>query len=737
MKNLLTHTTLSLLLLLGGCSESSTLYKDASQPIEKRVENLLEQMTLEEKLEQLNLLILGKNTNINNLESGNANNKLSPLTGGYIYSGTSATDANELQRYAMEESRLGIPVLLGNDVIRGFRTLFPMPLAQACSWNPELSHQSCRIAAKESWLSGVRWTFSPMIDVARDGRWGRVAESYGEDPYTNCVFAEAAVRGYQGDALSDKYSIASCLKHFAGYSYSQGGRDYHPTDVSNLSLWETVLPPYQAAVKAGAATVMSSFNDLNGVPLVANHYMLTEVLRDRLGFDGFVVSDWRAVEQLFNQRFVTDSIDAAVKSIAAGNDMDMYDAIYRDYLPQALQQGRIDMATIDNAVRRVLKLKFELGLFETPYVEVVPDSDRYFAPASIALSKQMAEESMVLLKNKNHLLPFDKGIKNILLVGVMANDRNNYIGTWTCNGENKDVVTIYEGLQKEFGNRARITHLEGTGFLENIPAFEKALAREARKADVIVIALGEQRYWSGENGSKASLALPAAQEQLVVDAYKSNKPVVLLTSSGRPLALSNIEPYADAIVQMWQSGLYGGDAVAGILSGRVNPSGRLAITFPYTTGQLPIFYNHRENARGSWTSKQGGYADAPSTPLYEFGHGLSYSTFEYSNLAVSQSHFTKEDKIVATIEVTNSSDVDGMETLFWYVDDAVASISQPVKKLKHFEKQLVKGNETVQYTFEIDPMRDLSFVDANGNMHLEKGDFYIIVKDKRICITLK
>lgn len=486
----------------------------------------------------------------------------------------------------------------------------------------------------------------------------------------------------------------------------------------------------------GAATVMSSFNDLNGVPIVANRYMLTEVLRERLGFDGFVVSDWRAVEQLFNQRYATDSIDAAVKSITAGNDMDMYDSIYRDYLPQAIKEGVVEIETIDNAVRRILKLKFELGLFDNPYVEVLPDSVRYLTPAGVALSKRMAMESMVLLKNENQLLPLDKGVKNILLVGAMATDRENIVGTWTCNGETKDVGTICEGLQQEFGKRARITHLEGAGVLQNTPAFDKAFAQEARKADVIVVALGEQRYWSGENGSKASLALPAAQEQIVIDAHKTGRPVVLLTSSGRPLALSNIEPYANAIVQMWQSGLYGGEAVAGILSGRVNPSGRLAITFPYTTGQVPIYYNHRENARVSWEQKQGGYVDAPSTPLYEFGHGLSYSTFEYSNLAVSQTPFTKNDIVVATVEVTNTSTVDGMETLFWYVDDVVATVSQPVKKLKHFEKRLIKGGETVQYTFEIDPMHDLSFVDANGDTYLEKGVFYIIVKDKRIKITL-
>ncbi len=734
MNNRLINSLLSAILLVS-CSSNPDLYKDPSQPVAKRVESLLEQMTLEEKLGQMNILVMGKSDNLNNTEDREGR-KLTPEIGAFIYYDSNVDSANELQRRAVEESRLGIPVLLGHDVIHGYRTLFPMPLAQACSWNRDLTYQAARIAAKESYMSGLRWTFSPMLDVARDGRWGRVAESYGEDPYTNAEFAKIAVEGYQGENLSDKYSIAACLKHFAGYSYSQSGRDYNPTDVSDLSLWETVLPPFKAAIESGAATVMSAFNDLNGEPIASNREMLTEVLRNKLGFDGFVVTDWRSLEQLITQRVAADSLDASVMALKAGNDMDMYDYIYSRFLPTALERGVIDMKPIDEAVRRILKVKFELGLFESPYTEKVSDEDRYLESESVETAKSFAEESMVLLKNKNNTLPLKSDIKRVLLAGPMVDDRINMMGTWQSHGDQSDVVTIYDGLKAEFGDRIDFTYIEGASFLKNSDKLMSNFKCSAQTTDMIILALGEQAKWSGENGAKASLDLPESQVQLIVEGAKYNKPIVVLTSSGRPLALSNIEPYVDAIVQMWQPGLYGGEAVAGILSSRVNPSGRLAITFPYTTGQLPIFYNHRANARSAWGASQGSYRDAPTEPLYPFGHGLSYTEYEYSSLKVSKNEFIKGEKVTVSVDVSNVGEMDGKETLLWYVDDCVASISQPIKKLKHFEKRLIPAGESETFSFEIDPQRDLSFVDRDGVSHLESGDFYIIVKDQRIKITL-
>lgn len=715
---------------LVGCSEDPNLYKDSTQPTNLRVENLLKQMTFEEKLEQMNLLPIGRSNNENNVQEKKLQT-LSPLTGAYIFSSDDPAWANKIQKKAVEESRLGIPVLLGMDVIHGFRTIFPISLGQACSWNPDLVYDASRVAAKEAYLSGLRWTFSPMIDVARDSRWGRISESYGEDPYANSVFGVATVKGYQGENLSDKYSIAACMKHFAGYAYSQGGRDYYPTEVSDLSMWETVFPPYKACVDAGAATIMSSFNDLNGTPTTTSRELLTDILKVKWNFKGFVVSDWGSIQQILNQRFAADRLEAGAKALAAGTDMDMSDGIYTEYMAEALERGLVNMEMIDDAVRRILTVKFNLGLFENPYVEVV--EERYLEPESIELAEKLAQESMVLLKNENSILPLKKSVKSIALVGVMADDSENIIGSWTCSGRPDDVVTVLDGLQNEYGKDVKINYVSGAELRDNSKLSMPALRSAISKSDVVVVALGESRRWSGENGSVASIALPAEQEQIVFEAKKLGKPIILLLSSGRPLELARLEPLADAIIQMWQPGTRGGNAVAGIISGRVNPEGRLAITFPYVTGQTPVYYNHRANAR---IAPQGNYSDVRTTPLYNFGDGLSYSNFEYSEITLSKSEISKGDIIKATVTVKNNSKVDGAETLFWFVDDPVASVSQPVKKLKYFEKAQIKAGEQREFTFEIDPVRDLSFVDSKGNVHTEAGEFYILVKDKRVKLVL-
>ncbi len=726
-------------LILIGCGESSIDYKDPNQSVNDRVESLLSQMTLEEKLEQVNILVLGKNENSNNVAtiSDITGRQITPEIGAVIVSSPDVDIINKVQRRAVEESRLGIPILVANDIIHGCRTLFPMPLAQACSWDRDLVYQSARIAAKESYLSGIRWTFSPMLDVARDSRWGRVAESYGEDPYANAEYAKQVVKGYQGENLYDKYSVAACAKHFVGYAYSQSGRDYNPTEVTDLALWETALPPYQAAIDAGAATVMSAFNDYNGVPTVANGYLLNDILRENLGFDGFVVSDWRAVEQLVAQRYASDSLEAAVQSITGGTDMDMYDYVYSKYLAEAIEQDKLDLAVLDQSVRRILKVKFDLGLFESPYTEQLEDSERYLEPESKATSLALAERSMVLLKNDDNTLPLTKDVKKIVIAGPLVKDRINMMGTWRAFSQQNDVVTILEGMDEVFGDESEIEYVEGVGFESTSPKFIQNLKKASRKADVIVLALGEPQYWSGENGSKASIELPKSQVEVVKEANELGCKVVVLTASGRPLALSEIEPHADAILHIWQSGLYGGKAVSNILSGKVNPSGRLAITFPYSTGQIPIYYNRRVNARNQWGRDQGTYRDAPIEPLYEFGHGLSYSDFDYSDIRVDKPIFSKEDKVTLKVNVANNSDIDGQETLFWFVDDLVASRTQPIKKMKYFEKKLIKANGNTEFVFEIDPMRDLSFVDEKGNVHLENGAFDIVVKDKRFTIVLE
>ena len=626
---------------------------------------------------------------------------------------------------------MGIPHLFGFDVIHGFRTIFPIPLAQACSWNPELVGQACAVAAQEARMSGVEWVFSPMIDVARDGRWGRVAEGYGEDPYATSVFAVAAVGGYQGSDLSSPRSVAACLKHFVGYGLSQGGRDYEATDVSPQALWDTYLPPYEAGVCAGAATVMSAFNDINGTPAAANHYLLTEVLKEKWDFGGFVVADWNAVEQLISQGVAADKKEAAYKAFAAGVDMDMKDFCYKDHLGALVAEGKIPVARIDEAVANILALKFRLGLFEQPYAVELPEDERILLPYNKELATKMAEESMVLLKNDNGLLPLCA--KTVAVIGPMADNREHMLGSWTAHGRVEDVEgSIYDNLQKEFGKKMDFLYAAGCGFDgDDRSGFAEARAI-AEQADVLILCLGEKNTWSGENASRSTLALPAIQEALLQDVKKVGKPIVLVLFNGRPLELCRIEPLCDAIVEVWQPGIMGGKALAGILSGRINPSGKLSITFPLTTGQVPIYYNTRQSARPF----QGKYQDIPTEPLYAFGHGLSYTTFEYGDLYLPKDTIRKNEKLRLEIQVTNAGNFDGKETVHWFVSDPTCSISRPVKELKFFEKQFIEAGTCRTFYFELIPERDLSFVNAQGERFLETGTYYVMVKDKKIKLEL-
>ena len=736
MKHTLSIVGLTLLLLPNLVAQNKqALYKNRMAPVEQRVEDLLKRMTLSEKLAQMNQRIVGQNNNANNAES--ELRKLTPETGSYISFSNDPHFANEIQRKAMKESRLGIPVLLGMDVIHGFRTIFPIPLAQGCVWNPELTRLSCEVAAKEATLSGIKWTFSPMIDVARDPRWGRVSEAYGEDTYSNSQYCIAAVNGYQGAKLSDKYSVAACLKHYIGYSLSEGGRDYHATDVSPLTLWETFMPPYKAGVDAGVQTLMSAFNDITGVPASANHYTLTEVLKNQWKHDGFVVSDWKAVYQLINQGYAADSADAGVKAVNAGVEMDMNDDIYVKYLPAKIKQNEVKMSRIDDAVRRILRVKFRLGLFENPYFEELPESARYLQPESQKLAEKCAEESMVLLKNEKNVLPLSEKIKKIAVIGPIAKDQGNIMGSWTCNGKQENTVTLFDGLTNEFKNKAYILYSKGCDF-EGVDEsdFENAL-KIAAQSDVIILCLGEKRGWSGENASRASIALPTIQEKLAAKLKEAGKPVVLVLSNGRPLELIRLEPLADAILEVWQPGNFGGNPFAGIISGRINPSGRLDITFPKVTGQIPTYYNMRPNARSSSKDWNGLYQDVKNEPMYWFGHGLSYSNYIYSELKTLKTTFTENETVSIELKVKNTSSVAGQETVFWYVSDPVASITQPIKKLKYFEKKEIKAGQESIFSFQINPKRDLSFVDGNGKTVLEMGDFFIQTNKQKIKITLR
>lgn len=709
--------------------KSIPLYKDAKAPIEKRIDDLISRMTLEEKVLQLNQYTLGRNNNVNNV--GEEVKKVPSEIGSLIYFDINPELRNSMQKKAMEESRLGIPIIFGYDAIHGFRTIYPISLGQACSWNPGLVEQACAVSAQEARMSGVDWTFSPMIDVARDPRWGRVAEGYGEDPYTNGVFAAASVRGYQGDDMSAENRMAACLKHYVGYGASEAGRDYVYTEISAQTLWDTYLLPYEMGVKAGAATLMSSFNDISGVPGSANPYIMTEILKKRWKHDGFIVSDWGAVEQLKNQGLAATKKDAARYAFNAGLEMDMMSHAYDRYLKELVEEGKVTMAQVDESVRRVLRVKFRLGLFERPYTPVTNEKDRFFRPQSMAVAAQLAAESMVLLKNDNQILPLTNK-KKIAVVGPMAKNGWDLLGSWCGHGKDTDVEMLYDGLTAEFGGDAELRYAMGCKPQGNDRSGFAGALDVARWSDVVIVCLGEMLTWSGENASRSTIALPQIQEELVKELKEAGKPIILVLSNGRPLELNRMEPLCDAILEIWQPGINGARSMAGILSGRINPSGKLAMTFPYSTGQIPIYYNRRKSGRGH----QGFYKDITSDPLYPFGHGLSYTEFKYGTVTPSATKVKRGDKLSAEVTVTNTGSRDGAETVHWFISDPYCSITRPVKELKHFEKQLIKAGETNTFRFDIDLERDFGFVNEDGKRFLEAGEYHILVQGQTVKIEL-
>ena len=709
--------------------KSIPLYKDAKAPIEKRIDDLISRMTLEEKILQLNQYTLGRNNNVNNV--GEEVKKVPSEIGSLIYFDINPELRNSMQKKAMEESRLGIPIIFGYDAIHGFRTIYPISLGQACSWNPGLVEQACAVSAQEARMSGVDWTFSPMIDVARDPRWGRVAEGYGEDPYTNGVFAAASVRGYQGDDMSAENRMAACLKHYVGYGASEAGRDYVYTEISAQTLWDTYLLPYEMGVKAGAATLMSSFNDISGVPGSANPYIMTEILKKRWKHDGFIVSDWGAVEQLKNQGLAATKKDAAQYAFNAGLEMDMMSHAYDRHLKELVEEGKVTMAQVDESVRRVLRVKFRLGLFERPYTPVTNEKDRFFRPQSMAVAAQLAAESMVLLKNNNQILPLTNK-KKIAVVGPMAKNGWDLLGSWCGHGKDTDVEMLYDGLTAEFGGDAELRYAMGCKPQGNDRSGFAGALDVARWSDVVIVCLGEMLTWSGENASRSTIALPQIQEELVKELKEAGKPIILVLSNGRPLELNRMEPLCDAILEIWQPGINGARSMAGILSGRINPSGKLAMTFPYSTGQIPIYYNRRKSGRGH----QGFYKDITSDPLYPFGHGLSYTEFKYGTVTPSATKVKRGDKLSAEVTVTNTGSRDGAETVHWFISDPYCSITRPVKELKHFEKQFIKVGETKTFRFDIDLERDFGFVNEDGKRFLEAGEYHILVQGQTIKIEL-
>ena len=687
-----------------------TPYRNPALPVEERLKDLLNRMTLDEKCDQLLQTTIGPDVNPNNLGDGG---EFRPSIGSILSYFGGAHKRNEFQRRAVKGTRLGIPIIWGMDVIHGWRTGFPVPLAQACTWNPETVEACCRVAAKECSAEGIDWTFAPMVDIPNDPRWGRVMESFGEDPYASGLFARASVRGYQTADPSAPDAVAACLKHFAGYAASEGGRDYSYSDISARKLHEIYLPSFHAGVDEGALTLMSSFNDVTGTPAVVNRYLMTEILRDRWGFSGFVVSDWDSFRQLKAQGFSGDPEKVAIRCLSAGNDMEMVSECFK-LLPELVRSGRLAEAVVDEAVRRVLRVKFKLGLFEHPYTEEQPVEATALLPEYRRLARKAAQQCAVLLKNENSLLPLDPAsIRTVALVGPVAEDAAALVGNWRGNVDPATVPTLADVIG-EFFPQSRIITVPGCGF-ETAAEGEIASAVEAaRGADVILAALGEEWNRSGENCSRADIALPAVQRNLLHGLAATGKPVVLLVSAGRPILYPELEPCANAILHLWQGGHEAARACFDLLTGECNPSGRLAMTFPRSMGQIPIYYNEHRRARPD----QGYYHDLEESPMYPFGYGLSYTSFTYSDLSI------KED-LTASVKVTNAGERRGTETVFLYLSDPEAELTQPARRLIAFRQLELAPGESRVVRFELDKMRDLAYTGPAGERIFEEGEFVL------------
>lgn len=695
-------------------------YRRAGLPVAERVADLLGRMTLDEKLDQLHQCGLG-DTNPNNLAQ--RADEFRATYGSFIVGGPPEivlATRNAVQRRAVEESHLGIPALFAADVIHGYRAITPIPLAQACAWDPALVERACALAAAEARAHGIDWTFAPMVDHCVDPRWGRIAETFGESPYAASVFSAAAVRGFQGAHLGGPDSVAACLKHYVGYGASEGGRDYVHTEISPQALWEMHLPPFEAGVRAGARSVMSAFNDLNGVPTSANDYTLTEVLRRRWGFTGVVVSDWAAVAQLINQGFAADGAEAAQKALAAGVDIDMSSGLYREHIAALLAAGRLQPADADEAVRRVLRLKFELGLFEHPYAEANALTGAAPNAAQLAFAEEFAAKSMVLLKNDG-ALPLS-GAHRIALLGPLAVVGGPLLGCWAQQGKWQETPSIADALRERLPAGVKLT-VEAGCSIQGDPKDDLAPAlAAARKADLTILCVGEEGWMSGENASRTTLRLAGRQEELVRGVLAAGKPVVLVIVSGRPIDIHEFEPRLNAVVAAWGGGSRAGAALADILLGKRNPAGRLAVTWPRTAGQIPLYHNMRPRAR---TGTDGEYKDFPTTPLYEFGHGLGYTTFTYSPLRLDRSEVGQGGRLIAEVTVTNTGTREGIETVFWFIRDPAASVTRPLKELKHFEQAALAPGASRVFRFVIEPARDLSFPDADGRRILEPGEIIL------------
>ncbi len=728
MQHLLKSTAVVLCLLLSMSLQAQTKpAKTKPKPTgDPRIEKLLAKMTLEEKIGQMTLYTTDWESTGPTIRDGYKNDIRSGNCGALFNSHT-VPFTRELQRIAVEETRLKIPLLFGYDVIHGYKTIFPIPLGEAASWDLDAIERSARIAATEAAASGLHWTFAPMVDIGRDPRWGRVMEGAGEDTYLGCRIAEARVRGFQGKGIGNTDAVIACVKHYAAYGAPIGGRDYNTVDMSERFFREYYLPPYKAAVKAGAMTVMASFNDYDGVPATGNKYLLQHILRDEWAFKGFVVTDYTGINEMVKHGVVADDKAAGELAVKAGIDMDMQGAVYQHFLAQSVKEGKVKMAQIDEAVRRILALKFQLGLFEDPYKfsNAQRAQATILSPENRAAARDVARKSMVLLKNANQVLPLNKQQK-IALIGPLAETKNDLIGNWSGAGSGADCVSLLEGLQN--AGMKPVAVAKGCAIDSEDQSGFKAALDAAAQADVVVLAIGERADMSGEAASRAYITVPGAQEALLTALKATGKPVVVVLMNGRPLTIPNIDRQADAILETWWSGTEAGNAIADVLSGAYNPSGKLTMSFPRTTGQIPVYYNHKSAGRpfdpnSKWTTK---YIDEANAPLYAFGYGLSYTSFKYGVPTASKTAFKKGESIVISVELTNTGNVDGEEVAQLYIHDLVGSVTRPVRELKAFQKVMLRKGETQTLTFTLSD-KDFSFFKQNMKFGSEPGDFEITV----------
>jgi beta-glucosidase len=724
------HTAGKLILALHGlcfiwfpisASAQPAIQKDYLNPnllIEKRVESLIGQMTLEEKIGQMYMGHV-QATDAEQLAGQGS-------VGSFVGVMAPASKIDKLQKAAVEKSRLGIPLLFGCDVVHGYSTIFPIPLAEASTWNPDLIKDCAAIAAKEAASQGIRWTMSPMVDIARDPRWGRIAEGAGEDPFLGMAMAKALVEGYQGPQLSPSSGMVACVKHFVGYGAAEGGRDYDTTEISERTLREVYLPPFKAAVDAGAGTIMSAFNDLNGIPTSADAFTIQGVLRGEWGFQGVVRADANAVAELVNHGIAADGADAALKAVPAGLDMAFMP--YHNHLAELVRAGKVPLPLVDEAVRRVLRIKFEMGLFEHPYVDQDKAKTAFLLPDYLKSARETARQSIVLLKNHDDLLPLNKEVKTIAVIGPLADSKGDVLGCWHAQGKPRSAVTLLDGIKAKVSTVTKILYAEGCGITNGASNdFSNALAI-ARQADVIMLAVGESADMSGEASSRSSLDIPGEQEELVREVSQLGKPMVEVLMNGRPLSIGWDAENVPAILETWYLGTEAGDAIADVLFGDYNPSGKLPVTFPRTVGQIPMYYNHKNSGRPAsairFTAK---YQDLPWTPLYPFGFGLSYTTFEFSGLTV-QADATTQDQFQVTVNVRNTGKRDGTETAQLYIRQKCASVTRPIKQLEGFVKVALAPGETKAVNFVLTPF-DLSFYDAKMQRVVEAGPLEIMVGD--------